>query len=274
MGRKLVEKLLPALSRMELSENLEATAVGYQTFAVARDTVDSYRGDSRTLAEALRILQTADSLPYQYAGIALILVAASREEKGTYYRSGLDIALDWLEKAQALEPDLNHINLIEPLLYIYGDRFQDARLVLDYLHHHVTVQAYWLYRAEIVYHAQQEQYEEALDWCKRAVQAAEEVPERLRVRSMIGELHLRRGSMDEALRAFREAAHFAPKDAWLWHQISWILFQQGEHEKAARANRQALELQPDLAEAQELRSVLEKTESSEKEGLLGRLFGS
>ena len=134
MGRQLLAQLLPALEKMKFSGNAALTPAGYTVFEVGRDRVDGYRGDPRTLGDALRTFQTADSLPYEFAGVALALLAAARQEDGDYAPEGLDAALGWLEKEQYLAPYVIDINFVESLVDIYGQRFVVARLVLEYLH--------------------------------------------------------------------------------------------------------------------------------------------
>lgn len=272
MGERLVAQMLPTLRKLKLSDNAEATMAGFKAFEVGRDKVDAYRGDPKALGEALRIFQTADSLPYQYAGIAYTLIAASekRDAEGQYDQTGLDAAMEWLEKAQELAPDLTDINVIEPFIYIYGDRFDDARLVLDYLHQYES-NNYYLCRAEVALWQRKGDLEQAIEWSRRAIDAAATIPQRLRMRNIVADLYLEKGDVDHALQTYREALHFNPENAWLYHKVSVIHLQQGALEEAAQFNARALELEPDLEEALELRQALSQ-KSEGTTGILGRLF--
>jgi tetratricopeptide (TPR) repeat protein len=179
--------------------------------------------------------------------------------------------MDWLEKAQELAPDIVDINFIEALVYVYGGRYQDARIVLDYLRE-AAFENYYLYRAEMAFWRRQGKLEEALEWSEKAMQAADTVPQRLRVKSRMGEMYLESGDEDKALETYREAIHFDPKNAELHHKASLIYWQRENYEEANRFNRKALSLQPDFPEAQQLRALLD--EHVQSSGLMGRLFGS
>ena len=272
MGKRLVDQMLPTLQKLKLSDIEEPTTSGFKAFEVGRDKVDSYRGDPKVLGEALRIFQTADSRPYQYAGIAYTLLAASEktDAEGEYDQSGLAAAMEWLEKAQELAPDVTDINVIEPFVYIYSGRFDDARLVLDYLHNYDS-NNYYLCRAEVAFWRKKGDLEQAIEWSRRAVDAADTVPQRLRVRTIVADLYLEKGDVENALQTYREAIHFNPDNAWLHHQVSLIHLRQGEEEEAAQFNARALELQPDLEDALDVREALSQ-EDEGNTGILGRLF--
>ena len=271
MGRKLLNQLLPMMVKISFSGNEALTPAGYTVFDVGRDRVDGYRGDPRTLGEALRTFQTANSLPYEYAGVALALIAASREADGSYAQEGLDAAMTWLEKAQEIAPDATEINVIETFIYIHGQRLDDARLVLDYLHEQGKA-PYYLCRAEIDYWRARGDLEQALQWCEKATGVAETVPQRLRVRSVMADLHDERGDREAALQSYREAIHFDPDNAWLWYRIAQLHWDGQAVDEARRANERALQIDPELAEARALQEKID--ESGERCSLLGRIFGS
>jgi tetratricopeptide (TPR) repeat protein len=271
MGKKLLGQLLPALEKMQFSGTEALTPAGHTVFEVGRDRVDSYRGDPRTLADALRTFQTADSLPYEYTGVALTALAAAREADGSYAPEGLEASLQWLEKAQELAPDVTDINVVEGFIYIYGRRLDDARLVLDYLHEQDQTH-YYLGRAEIEYWRSQGDLQQALQWCEQAMQSAVTLPQRLRVRSIMADLYHELGDQEAALRSYREAIHFDPDNAWLWYRVAHLLWQSGAMDEAQRANQKARQLDPELPEAQELQQTLDA--GADRGGILGRLFKS
>ena len=135
MGKKLVKQLLPGLEKMQLPEN----AAGDSARSARRIESDWIRlirikAIRRRWLDALGTFRSGQSRPFTCAGIAYTLVAASQEQDGSYDPIGLDAAMEWLEKAQETEPDILLINMIEALIYIYNGRFEDARLVLEYLH--------------------------------------------------------------------------------------------------------------------------------------------
>jgi tetratricopeptide (TPR) repeat protein len=271
VGKTLLNQLLPALEKIKFSSIDALTPAGYKVFEVGRDRVDAFRGDPRTLAEALRTFQTANSLPYEYTGVALTALAAAREADGTYASEGLDAALQWLEKAQELAPDITDINVVEGFIYVYSQRLDDARIVLDYLHDQERGH-YYLARAEIDYWRSAGDLPQALNWCEKAIQSAETVPQRLRVRSIMADLYSETGNNEAALESYREAIHFDPDNPWLWYRVAYLHWQADAPADAQRANEKALQLDPRLVEAQELQQILNA--STDRGSILGRLFGS
>ena len=278
MGRTLISQLLPALQKLEWSGSPHATPAGAVVFRTTIDQVDGYRGDPKVLAAALRTTRTGDSLPYVYAGVAYILLAAagpapagpeSAVESDAYDATGLQAALEWLEKAQEMSPDSVDINIIEPLIYIQGHRYEDARLVLDYLHGEEP-DNYYLLRTEMSYWQHAGDHSKALGWNQRALEEAETVPQRLRLKSVAATIHQEAGHREQAMQAYKEALHFDANNAWLCHQISLIHFEQEEFEEAARYNDRALNLQADFPEAQQLKESL--SEHHRSSGFLGRFF--
>jgi tetratricopeptide (TPR) repeat protein len=270
MGQKLVEKMLPALDKMQWPETTAATELGRQAYEVGLDKADQYVNDPKDLASALRTFQTGKSRPYAFAGAAYTLVKASREQNGSYTPAGLAEALTWLEKAQELDPDILEINVVEALIYIYSDRFDDARLVLDYLEA-IDGHNFYISKAEIVYWQEQGQLEETVSWYEQTIDAAETVPRKLRLRRDLGDCYLRYKQYDKAIQVYTEAIHFAKENPRLWHNISVAYWQMGDYEEAKRCNQQAIKLKSDFPEARKMEEALKEKLDT---GRLGRrLFG-
>ena len=270
MGQALVDQILPALARLQWPPNTQATLQGKKTFEVGLDKVDEFRGDPKVLGAALRVLQTSNSQPYAFAGVAYVLLAAAREDNGHYAQSGLEAALLWLEKAQETEPDIPEINVIEALIYIYGQRLDDARLVLDYLTRQNAAN-YYLYRAETHYWQAREEPEQALVWCQKAMGIAPTLPQRLRLQSVLGDLLLASNNLDAAVTTYQEALHFDNSNYLLWHNLSVAYWKQGNYDDAARSNQRALALQ-DFPAGQEMAAALKQKLGGSK-GLVNRLLG-
>ena len=270
MGQVLVEKILPSLTKMEWPITPVATELGRKTYEIGLDKADEYKHDAKVLASALRTFQTGDSRPYAFAGVAYVLVLAARENDGSYAEIGLSSALDWLEKAQEMAPDINDINMIEAFIYIYSGRYADARLVLDYLES-ARPNDYHLHRAEIAFWQVQGMLEESVAWYEKAGNAAETVPQKLRLRSGLGDCYLAMEQYEKAVGIYQEAVHFSKENPWLWHYLSLAHWNLEEDEEAARCNKHALNLDPDFAEAKKLEAMLK--ERMEVGGLKNRLFG-
>lgn len=270
MGQKLVKSLLSGLKNTTLPTTLEATAQGMRTYEIGLEMVESFKDDPNTLLDALRTFKSGRSRPFACAGIAYTLIAASRENDGSYAQMGLDAAMRWLEKAQETAPDILLINLVEAFIYIYSGRFDDARLVLDYLHEQ-DPDNYYLNIAEMALAQQQNEVEIAGLWYERAVKSATIPPQRLRLQSRMGDFYLEQGVLDKALVMYKEAAHFDKDNFLLWHKISVAFYRQGNYDEAQRYNQRALRLQ-DFPPARELESAI-KHRLTPNTGLLGRLFG-
>lgn len=270
MGKILVEKMLPSLSKMTWPENPEATPLGRRAYEIGLDKVDEYSGDPKTLASALRTFQTGESRPYAFAGVAFTLVRASREKEGSYSQLGLNAALEWLELAQELAPDVVEINMIEAYIYIYGGRYNDARLILDYLTD-IDPANYFVRAAEMVYWREQGNLDNMIHWFEEASAVAETVPRKLRLRIALADAYLAFGRDDAALNVYQESVHFARENPQLWHKMSLAYWRKEEFEEADRCNKKALALQNDYPEAQKMQEALK--DKLDTGGFARRLFG-
>lgn len=268
MGKQLVKQLLPVLDKMEWPKTRLATEQGRHIYIESLEKIDASRADPKAILAALQLLQTADSLPFACAGVAYALVIIARESDGSYAQIGLDAAMEWLEQAQEMEPDIVEINATEALVYIYSGRFEDARLVLDYLQGQEPLN-YYLHLAEIAYWRSQKDVNQTLYWFKEAMEVAITVPQRLRLRLQLGDFYLECNLLAEAQEIYREAIHFNRENAQLWHKLSIVHLRQENYEEAERTNRMALQLQ-DFPAARQIEAILKKKKSGT--GVLGRLF--
>jgi tetratricopeptide (TPR) repeat protein len=270
MGKILVEKILPVLSKTNWPESQSASELGRQSYELGLDKVDEYYDDPKTLASAIRIFQSGDSQPFAFAGIAYTLLKAAREKDGSYAENGLMSSLEWLENAQNVAPDIVEINMVEAFIYIYGGRFDDARLILDYLEN-LEAENYYLMRAEGTYWEKQGEIDKAVQWYSQAIEAAETVPRKLRLRVQMGDCYFRDKQYEEALTVYDEAIHFSPKNAHLLHKMSLAYWGIKDYEEAAYYNRRTLKVEPDFPEAIRLKEALDK--KNDGGGITKRLFG-
>jgi tetratricopeptide (TPR) repeat protein len=255
---------------MKWPETTAATELGRQAYEIGMDKADDYVNDPRDLAAALRTFQTGKSRPYAFAGVAYTLVKASREKDGTFSQAGLTEALNWLEKAQELDPDVLEINVVEALIYVYSGRFDDARLVLDYLEA-IDHRNYYILRAEIAYWQEQGQLDESVRWYEQTISVAETVPQKLRLRRSLGDLYLKHKRYEQAAGVYREAIHFSKENPRLWHNMSVAYWHLGDYQEAQRCNEHALKLNSESPEALKMESALKEKLGT---GSLGRrLFG-
>jgi tetratricopeptide (TPR) repeat protein len=270
MGKVLVEKIGPVIDKMNWPGSAEATELGRKVYEVGLDQADDFRADPKPLIAALRTFQSGDSAPYAYAGIAYTLIKASREKDGNHAESGLSLSLEWLEKAQEMAPDVLEINMVEAFIYVYSGRFEDARLVLDYLEE-INPADYYVLRGEIAYWQEQENLEEAIQWYAKATEAAETVPQKLRLRQDLGDCYYRFKQYDQAVTIYKEATHFSAEDEALWHKMSLAYWRMEEFVEAAHCNRRVLKIKADHPEALKMQEALkEKLDSG---GITKRILG-
>jgi tetratricopeptide (TPR) repeat protein len=269
MGKNLVEKLLAALPKMKWPETPGPTSLGHRTYEFGLEKVAEYKGDPTVLGAALRVFQSGDSRPYAYAGIAYTLLVAAREPDDSFAQEGLEASMSWLEEAQEMAPDQVEINMIEALIYIYSGRYDDARLILDYLER-INPNDFYVLSAEIAFWERQGDLAEAIDWYEKAINAADTVPRKLRLRSQMGDCFLRFGRPEKALEIYQEAVHFSQENPWLWHHMGLAYWELEDYKNAHRYNRRALDLL-DFQEARELESALKQKLGTG--GLASRLLG-
>ncbi|KAA3658201.1 MAG: hypothetical protein DWQ04_25860 [Chloroflexi bacterium] len=270
MGKQIISKLLPHLNKINWPTMQAASEGGRRIYMQGIERIDDFKGDPKVLTAALRLFQSADSQPYAFAGVAYLLVAASREADGSYDEAGLEAAMAWLEKAQESEPDIVDINMIEAYIYIYGGQLENARLVLDYLlaqesdNHH-------LHRAEIAYWITMKDLDQAVTWFDEASQSAPNVPQRLRLRVQLGDLYLEAKQQEKAIEVLKEATHFDKENHLLWHKMCIANWQLKDFEEAEMCNRRALKIQ-DFAAGRKMEEALKKQKGGNT-GMLGRLLG-
>lgn len=268
MGKTQLGKITLAIQEMEWPDTRMSTGQGRQTYELGLDKLFSHPDDPGEMMAALTLFQSGDSHPFACAGIAHTLISAAREEDGSYIRAGLDEAMVWLEEAQRSEPDIVEINVIEAFIYVYAGRYQDARMVLDYLQQRDPA-SYYVNVAEIAYWQRQQKVEETLYWHEQAMEAALTVPQRLRVCRQLGDYFMRLGALGKALECYLEVAEQYKDDAQLWHNMSLLFWKKEAYEDAARCNRNALRLK-NLPEARKLQVALKKKLGGM--GILERLF--
>jgi tetratricopeptide (TPR) repeat protein len=161
------------------------------------------------------------------------------------------------------------INVIEAFVYIYSGRYEDSRLILDYLAD-IEPDNLYLMRAEIAYWQGVEKLEEAVQWYQKAIDAADTVPRKLRLRNQLADCYLHFGDDEKALAIYQEAAHFSKEDPWLWHNMSVVYYNREDFKDAAYFNKLALDLL-DFPDAREMeRAIRSKVGTG---GLVNRLLG-
>lgn len=261
MGQKIVQQLLPALPQMPWPTNPHTTPLGAQTYQVSLRKADEYASETepQPLAAALRVLQTGDSQPYAFAGIAYVLIAAAHADDGSYYQPGLDAALQWIEKAQETAPDNLEINVLEGLVYIHSDRLADARLILDYLTTQDAAHPLLL-RAEIAYWARQKNIPETVRWYKKLMSQTNTGLLRMALNSQLADFYASVGEWEQAIAAYQQSARVQPEDARLWHKLSLAYLATDDLDNAAACNQKALSLS-NLPAAQETQQEIKSRQN-------------
>jgi tetratricopeptide (TPR) repeat protein len=256
MGQELIEKLLPALEKMTWPTEGKASLQGHSAYLIGLEKLDMYKGDPKELMAALRTFISGESAPYAFAGVANTLLVAAQEKDESYAPAGLDAAMSYLERAQETALDVTEINVTEAYVYIYNGRFEDARLVLDYLHDQ-DIGNFYVARAEVAFWQRQGDVAETIDWTEKAIQYADVVPKKLRLKWQLGDFYMQQGMMDEALEVYKEAIHFDRENVNIWYKISIIYYKQGNYEEAARTNQQALRIK-DFPAGRKLEAALKE----------------
>lgn len=269
MGKQLTDQILKALDRIEWPEQEVASEHGRHVFFQAIERVDEYKGNPKQLLSILRLLQTGDSKPYAYAGVAYVLIEAAKDRGSDYDPSSLDAAMEWLEKAQALEPEIIEINWIEALIYIYAGRLDDARLVLDYLTD-IDPYNYYLHLAEVAYWISRKDKDESVKWIETTSQSAVTIPQRLRMRAKLGDVYLNAKDYEKAVEVLKEAIHFDKENVALWHRISIAYYQLDNFKEAGIANQRTLKIQAKHSGALKLQELIKRKGGT---GGLRRLLG-
>lgn len=256
MGKEVLDKLLPALEKVDWPKNRAGTPLGMQVYETAIERIDAYHGDLKVLAGVLRLLQTADSQPYAFAAAAYMLVVASAEKDGSYAPEGLEAAMTWLEKAQEGAPDVVEINMVEALVYIHNGRSNDARLVLDYLGEQEP-NNYYLHLAEIAYWKSQNDTEQTIHWFNKAMQSTPALPRKAQMRHGLADYYADINMPDKALDMYKEIVKVEKENAWLWHKMSVLFMKKGSLQEAFKCNQRALQLQ-DTPVARQVEAILKK----------------
>ncbi len=270
MGEALVQKILPAVAKMEWPSLEQATKRGSTSYEIGMEKIAGSQGNPKQLSEALRIFQGSDSAPYAYAGVAAVLLSAAREKDGSYSANSLEAVVSWLEKAQAIAPEVVEINVIEGFVYIYSGNLEDARLVLDYLHD-AEMGNYYVYTAEAAYWMQVGDVEQTAVWSEKAAQRADTNPQRIRMRSGLADFYAEQGKLDEALEAYKSGISIDKENPVLWHKISVIYWKQKNLQECNRSNQMALRFRPDYRPALQLQAALKKKKADSRK--LGNIFG-
>lgn len=270
MGKKVIEHIATVIEQMDWPQLTSATEHGRRIFLQAIERVDEYKGNPEHLIGTLRLLQTADSRPFAFAGVAYTLVGGSKERGGAYDEEGLKVAMIWLEKAQDMEAEIVEVNCMEALIYVHSKRFDDARLIMDYLAE-IDPYNFYLHQVEVAYWIALKDKERSVEWIERTIQSAVTIPQRLRMRAKLGDVYLNAKEFDKAVEVLREAIHFDKENAELWHRLSVAYFRLSDFVEAERANKQALKLNPEHVVALKVQEALKKQKGGT--GGLRRLFG-
>lgn len=271
MGEELVQKIMQATAKMEWPSLEQPTAHGSTAYAVGIERIAGSQGNVKQLSEALRIFQGSNSAPYAYAGVAAVLLSAAREKDGSYSADSLEAVMSWLEKAQAIAPEVVEINVIEGFVYIYGGNLEDARLVLDYLHE-AEMGNYFVYTAEVAYWQQMGDVEQTAVWSEKAAQRADTNPQRIRMRSGLADFYAEKGELDKALEAYKSGLSIDRESYTLWHKISVIYWKQQNLEECDRSNQMTLRFSPDFRPALQLQDALKKKKAESRN--IGNVFGN
>jgi tetratricopeptide (TPR) repeat protein len=173
-------------------------------------------------------------------------------------QGNLDVAIEWMERAAAREPDTpEYAYVVARMIMDRGDR-EEGRRRLEAL---VRLQPVFAPAANDL------AWELAvtgtsLEYAERLAQRALRLAPRPEVLDTLGFVKLQRGSVDQAIRAFGEVLEKRPEYATARYHLALALVEKGDREAASRAFRLALE--SPFPEAPEARLALERLDAGEQ----------
>ncbi|MCU0498069.1 MAG: tetratricopeptide repeat protein [Anaerolineae bacterium] len=256
MANDYVKQLLNFIDQLTLPTDPRPSDRAKQLYQRGKKILNTYRGNRAVLQDALRIFAACGSQPYAYAGIAQTIMKSAFEQNDDYDQDGLAIALDWLQKAQTLEPDDQAINLIEAVIYMNMNRFDDARLVLDHLIKTTPI-TYALCMTEINYWDRKKDLGKVEIRYKKALSLATDEEERQTLIETMAGVYLMHNKYEESLKLFEQVVKSNPQNPWAWHNMSVMYFRLQNYPKAAEHNRRALALM-DFGAARQIQEAIKK----------------
>jgi tetratricopeptide (TPR) repeat protein len=235
--------------------NTEITDHQQEIFQQGMDTLNSYRGDPDTLVEALKYFVGSGSRPYAFAGAANIMAFASFESDDNFDQDGLQEAMGWLKKAQAITTSRQEINVIEASILIRMKREEEARKILDTLLNQGATFA--ICSTHVYLCRRKSDISGAESWFERGLNLAQNDVQRLNLLNSMAAAYMMNKSYDKGIDAYEKVLKIAPKDPWAWHNISVMLLRQKKFDRAMTYNQKALSIM-NFGAAQEVTRLIKK----------------
>ena len=209
--------------------------------------------------EAIRLLtEVVEAWPnhlnaHNALGVAYMMVE-DFDTAGVHYRRAIEIKPEYHE---------SHNNLGD--LYMRQNRIDEALRSFERALELDPANTMYLKNAGLA-HAAKEQLDKALGHYARALELQ---PDRADVHFLTGEVHLKRGEHARAMESYRSAAQNKPDNAVYHHKAGCAAFHAGRPLEARKLLEKALELRPDWDAAyKDLGVVLYNALGEKEEGLL------
>jgi tetratricopeptide (TPR) repeat protein len=215
-----------------------------QILAQATEFIDNWRGNGADLKEALKRL---NQLVAEDPNDAPALVQMARVSYKTGFRSGddynpagLQLAEQFLDRAEALDPNLYELYVVRGYVKCFEKAYTDAdRMTAKAEQLRPEDTRTPLLRAYVL--KRQGRFEEALPPAKRSLVLAKTANEKARALESVAELSEKLGHPDEVRQAYEEQIKEEPGSAWAKGNYAQFLIRQKDYDKAISYAEQALQ---------------------------------
>lgn len=250
--------ILQMAHQIEWPSNREILPGSRAIYERGLDILNTYRGHSEVLVEALRIFHSTNVLPYALAGLSATLSLSAYITGTDYEPEGVPEALRWLRLAQTMTANHLEIDFHEAGLYIQAKQLDIARPVLDRLGKDPQSEKYFFFcTTEFAYWDRQGNLPKVQFWRDKALAAAANSMQQYYVRHLFAAFYFDNRFYLDYLKAAQELLQVSPGDPWLWHNLSVAHYQLRQFPEAEFCNQKALGLL-DSGPAQEMRELLRR----------------
>jgi tetratricopeptide (TPR) repeat protein len=219
-------------------------------FYAAMDKANMYRGDPQPLVEALRLFWQTPSAPLFYAGVAYVHSLAAYVQNVAYSKVGLNIAREWLQRAQQITPNLTEPLIVQAFISIRDSQYREARQTLERLQT-AGADSFYFFTAR-------------MELCSFGSRADREAAYQIAVARATNEsqlvyVHNKAARYcspfledRKALSLYQKILAITPEDPWVWHNMSIIYYRWSNLPKAWKCNKEALRIM-DFGNAKSMR---------------------
>lgn len=243
-----------AAEKIPTPQETAVTPAALSTYKKGLDRVNNYRGHPAILFQALQLFQESDCEPLFYSGVAYALFAASYQQNITYERAGLAVAQTWLERAQAITPNVPEINFVGVFLLLHLGRLAEARPLIQSLTA-TEPYGYYVRIALLDYYTVKQDEASLTKTYQETLTLAKTIDRRAYLYNRLGRYYMILKAFPKSLAAYQELAQITPNDPWMWHNMSIIYLTRRNYLQALRCNKIALQIM-DFGNARYIRQLI------------------